>query len=94
MSLTSSQGATLQGLATTSATLSILGSSAVLRLNARKKPHERRLNDRLVAVLSALDLCASIGFFIGRLDIHEHDVCQFQGFVIQTFALATVLWNA
>jgi len=51
--------------------------------------------DRLVLVMSALDILASLFFAFGELP-HEvsEGFCDFQGFGVQTFGLATVFWNS
>ena len=93
MGFTSAQNDAVQGVATASATLSLLGSASVITTYARLEPARRSLNDHLVCVLSVLDMAASTGFFIGRMDVADHGLCQFQGALIQFAALATVFWN-
>ena len=93
MVFSSAQNDSVQAIATASATLSLLGSASVIGSYVRLEPKRRSLNDQLVVALSCLDLCASTGFFIGRMDVANHGLCQFQGGLIQLFALATVFWN-
>ena len=92
MGLTSGQETSLQAVASTTACLSILGSSTIifaLLLRKRNSGLQRLpTTDRLVLVMSALDILASFFFAFGELPHEVSDgFCTFQGFGVQTFGL-------
>lgn len=82
--------------------MSICGSCAIIITLLRRKHLSglQRLDttDRLVLVMSILDIIASFFFGLGELPYvaggDDGGFCQFQGFMIQTFSLSTVFWNS
>lgn len=91
----------LQVMASTSATLSVCGSSYVLLRIVRSSCKGRMLQptDHLIAVLATLDLFVSVAMALGRLFVPApgdtpSGLCVAQAISIQFFGVATLLWTA
>lgn len=101
---TCAQHVALQATASTTASISALASGTIVTLYAYERfvgPirwvgarwSSDGLAHRLVAFLAFSDFFASIFFAIGRAGARDPGLCGVQGFGIQFFALATVLWT-
>lgn len=102
MGITTEEQNTVQVIATTTSLMSICGSTAIIVTLLRRKKQSGLLRlsttDRLVLVMSILDIVASCFFGLGELPYvaggSDGGFCQFQGFMIQIFSLSTVFWNS
>jgi hypothetical protein len=87
-------------LSFTQSTSSSTSSLHSFREKVTKAWEEMEITDRLVIIMSALDICASSAFAVGdgAYEGEEEDdtnaACTAQGFFIQFFSLSTVLFNS
>lgn len=91
--MTPEEVSVLQACSSTTATLSILGSTYIIVTFIRGRKSES-FNSSLVVGLCSIDIFASISFALGPSAVPIPALCQVQAFVIQMFALASVFWTA
>eukprot|EP00658_Telonema_sp_P-2_P019257 TRINITY_DN17582_c0_g1_i1.p1 TRINITY_DN17582_c0_g1~~TRINITY_DN17582_c0_g1_i1.p1 ORF type:complete len:232 (-),score=58.64 TRINITY_DN17582_c0_g1_i1:257-952(-) len=91
MGLSSTEEMVLQVVATSTSTLSFVGSTLIVLHLARKQ--HATWNEKMVMILSMLDMVASSSFGIGRGLLQTGVACDIQGFMIQWFGLATAFWT-
>eukprot|EP00968_Pinguiococcus_pyrenoidosus_P002574 scaffold145_cov261-Pinguiococcus_pyrenoidosus.AAC.2 len=105
---TMSEAAALHGQAKASSILSILSSGVVIYwlLDERgffdvfrgrdriidSDPHRLRMTT-LILVLSLIDIVASFHWMLGPVGDTSKPFCDYQGFMIQWFALGGIVWN-
>ena len=87
------QRALLQGFTTATATLGLLGATALLVLYYTTPHMHRSAVARIVACISVADLVSGLAKSLGRIAVSNGVLCQTQAAFMQFGDLASLLWT-